>query len=404
MKLNSKHTISAACIGYLTQAVTINFPPLLFLTFEKSYGISMGKISMLIAISFFTQLLTDIFVAEFNKLLNTRVWIITAHLCSVVGMISFAFIPELMPDPYVGLIISTVIAALGSGIIEVLISPIVESCPSKNKSATMSILHSFYCWGYAGVVLISTLFFFLIGIENWKILACVWAIVPAIGALAFCLVPLFDIEGGSGGESADIGAKKPISVFRSGIFWVFFIMMFASGAAEQAMSQWASNFAEAGLGVSKSMGDLLGPFAFAVFMGSSRLFYGKTGGKLKLTRFITVSSVICVISYLVTALSPHPLMSLVGCAVCGLSVGIMWPGTYSLATATLTNGGVRMFAMLAIAGDLGCLAGPTAAGWIAEAFGNDLKISFLFCTISPVSIILLMQYVLRIRKKIKSKK
>lgn len=394
MKLNSKHTIGAAYVGYFTQAITINFAPLLFITFEKSYGISIGKISLLIAISFLAQLLTDAFVAKFNKHLNLRACAVIAHLCAVFGMSGFAILPEIMPS-YAGLIIATVVAAVGGGIVEVIISPIVEACPTKEKSSAMSFLHSFYSWGLAGVVLLSTLFFSVFGIENWRILSCLWAIVPAFGALAFLFVPIYKLEADSEENTENTSAKP---MFRTGIFWVFFLMMFSAGAAEMAMSQWASNFAESGLGVSKALGDLLGPFAFAVLMGITRVFYGSRGGRIKLTRFMMISAVLCIISYLITALSPLPIVSLIGCALCGLSIGIMWPGTYSLAAESITSGGVGMFAMLAIAGDLGCLVGPTAAGWIAELFGNNMKISFLLCTVFPITIIILVSYVLR-RKK-----
>ncbi len=385
MSLTARHTVRASYIGYLTQAITINFAPLLFVTFEETYGISLGKIGLLIGISFLIQLICDGLAAKFSNKINTRAAVIVAHLCAVVGMTGFAYLPDLLPDPYVGLIISVSIAAVGGGIIEVFISPIVEAAPTENKSGEMSLLHSFYSWGLAGVALLSTVFFTFVGIEHWRVLSCLWAIVPAIGALAFCFVPIYELDSNDGGESKGGG-----SLFRSGLFWIFFIMMFSAGAAEQAMSQWASNFAQTGLGVSKTLGDLLGPFSFAVLMGLARVGYGKSGGRIKLVRFIVISAALCIVAYLIAALSPYPLLSLVGCALCGLATGIMWPGTYSLASAKMPYGGVRMFALLAMAGDLGCLSGPTAAGWIAEAFGNKLQISFLISIIFPVLILLMV--------------
>jgi len=247
-------------------------------------------------------------------------------------------------------------------------------------------LHSFYSWGLAGVVLLSTLFFSLVGIEHWRILSCLWAIVPAVGAIAFCVVPIYTLE--TAAEDGDVPAP---TLWRSGSFWIFFLMMFCAGAAEQAMGQWASSFAESGLGVSKTLGDLLGPCLFAILMGTARVVYGRSGGRIDLRRFIVVSSILCIVSYLLAALSPYPLLSLAGCALCGLSVGILWPGTYSLASARLPYGGVRMFALLAMAGDIGCLAGPTAAGWIAEACGNNMKVSFLISILFP-ALILFMCY------------
>lgn len=381
MKLGARHTVRASYIGYLTQAITINFAPLLFVTFEETYGIGLGKIGSLIGISFLIQLICDGLAAKFSSKINTRAAVIAAHICAVLGMTGFAYLPDLCPDPYIGLIICVSVAAIGGGIIEVFISPIVEAAPTENKSAEMSLLHSFYSWGLAGVALLSTLFFVFIDIEHWRILACLWAIVPALGAVAFCLVPIYELD-----EIVDESADRS-SPLRSGLFWVFVVMMFAAGASEQAMSQWASNFAQSGLKVSKTVGDLLGPFSFAILMGSARVFYGKSGGKIRLTKFIVISALLCIASYLMAALSPIPLVALLGCALCGLATGIMWPGTYSLAAARIPNGGVRMFAILAMAGDLGCLAGPTAAGWIAEAFGNKLQVSFLISIIFPVLIL-----------------
>ena len=394
MKLTARHTVRASYVGYLTQAITINFAPLLFITFEETYGISLGKISLLIAVSFLTQLTADAIWAKFSSQFNPRAGAILAHVCAVIGMTGFAWLPEVLPDPYIGLMIAVMIAAVGGGIIEVLISPIVEACPTDEKSSAMSLLHSFYSWGLAGVVLLSTLFFATVGIENWRILSCLWAIIPTIGAIAFCFVPIYKLE-----SSTEETAQGAPSLLRSGIFWIFFLMMFCAGAAEQAMAQWASSFAESGLGVSKAVGDILGPCTFAILMGTSRVIYGKSGGKLNLRRFIVLSSILCIVSYLIAALSPFPLLSLAGCALCGLSVGILWPGTYSLASSKMPWGGVRMFALLALAGDIGCLVGPTAAGWIAEACGNNLKISFLISVLFPVLILLMCYLGFRKQKK-----
>ena len=382
MKLCARHTVRASYIGYLTQAITINFAPLLFVTFGETYGIGLGKIGSLIGVSFLIQFLFDGLAAKFSSKINTRAAVIAAHVFAVLGMTGFAYLPDLCPDPYIGLLICVGVSAVGGGIIEVFISPIVEAAPTENKSGEMSLLHSFYSWGLAGVALLSTLFFIFVGIEHWRVLSCLWAIVPALGAIAFCFVPIYELD-----EISDSSCEKR-SIFRSGIFWIFVLMMFAAGASEQAMSQWASHFAQNGLKVSKAMGDMLGPFSFAVLMGSARVFYGRSGGKIKLTKFIVISALLCIVSYLLAALSPYPLLALVGCALCGLATGIMWPGTYSLASARIPNGGVRMFAILAMAGDLGCLVGPTAAGWIAEACGDRLQISFLISIIFPVIILI----------------
>ena len=395
MHLNHKHTILASYVGYLTQAITINFTPLLFVTFEKDYNITMGKLSLLIAISFFTQLSADILAAKFSHRMHPRLFSVLAHVFAAVGMTGYAWLPRVMPTPYTGIVLSVMLSAVGGGIIEVLISPIVEACPTDEKSTSMSLLHSFYCWGMAAVVLFSTLFFTFVGIEHWRILACLWAIIPTVGAIAFCIVPIYPLE-----KPLELSDDEPkASLLRSGLFWIFFAMMLCAGAAEQAMSQWASSFAESGLGISKAMGDLLGPCAFAILMGISRLAYGTSGGRINLSRFIEFSSVLCVISYLLAAVSPLPILSLIGCALCGLSVGILWPGTYSLATAKMPWGGLRMFALLAMAGDIGCLTGPTAAGWIASVFGNNLRISFLVSMLFPILILFMIRFGLRKAQK-----
>ncbi len=381
MKLTAKHTVSACFVGAMVQALVINFSPLLFLTFENEFDISLGKISLLIAISFITQFIMDFTASRLPGLFNHRSTVVLGQICSATGLVGLAIFPKIMP-PYVGLITATVIAAFGSGIIEVMGNPIIESCPVKNKNRILTFLHSGYCWGLVITVALSTLFFWIFGIDNWRILACLWAIVPALNAAAFAFVPMYKIE------SAPQPDKQNRSVFKSFTFWALFIIMLCAGAAEQAMSQWASSFAEMGLGVTKSVGDLLGPCAFAVLMGIARVIYAKYSERMNLSKYMMFSSALCVISYLIAALSHIPLLSLAGCALCGFAVGIMWPGTICMATERIPHGGVKMFALLALAGDAGCTLGPTAVGWIAELFGNDLSVSFLFSIIFPALMIL----------------
>jgi fucose permease len=400
MKLSAKHTIAAGYVGYATQALVINFAPLLFITFEKSYNISISKIGLLIAISFFAQFSIDALAAKFSSRLNTRATVVSGHVCAALGMISFAILPDILPDHFSGLVIATVLAAIGGGVIEVFISPIIEACPTKEKSSAMSLLHSFYSWGSAATVLLSTLFFSMVGIEHWRILSCLWALLPAVGAIMFGLVPIYELDAGTDGSKE---GSKSNSLLRSKLFWIFFIIMFCAGAAEMALSQWASSFAESGLGVDKTLGDLLGPCAFAIFMGTARVFYAFMGKRIKLTAFFTVSAILCTLSYLIAALSSIPMLSLLGCALCGLSVGIMWPGTYSLATERIDFGGVRMFALLALAGDTGCIVGPSIAGGVAELFGNNLQVSFLFSALFPIVILALIPLVILLGKKNKAK-
>ena len=397
MKLSSKHTLAAGYIGYATQALALNFSPLLFITFEKSYNISLGKIGLLIAISFITQLVIDALLANISSRINIRKTIVLGQLCAALGVISLSFLPDLLPDAFVGLTVSTMLTAIGGGIIEVLVSPVIEACPTKEKSATMSLLHSFYSWGSAATIVISTLFFVFLGTQNWRILSLLWAILPLSGAVMFALVPIYQLDSQ---ESNDNKNNKK-GLFRSGVFWILFVVMICVGASEMAMSQWASSFAETALGINKSLGDLLGPCAFAVFMGLTRVFYSFSAKKIRLPIFFAISAIGCTVAYLITALAPIPMVSLLGCAICGLSIGIMWPGTYSLATQSISFGGVRMFAMLALAGDLGCTIGPSFTGFIAELLGDDLKISFLFAAIFPIIILILMPFIMLSIKKAK---
>mgnify|MGYP004492616973 FL=1 len=381
MKDKYQKTIYACFIGYVVQAVVNNFVPLLFLTFEKTYGIPLGKITMLITLNFGVQLIVDLLSAGFVDKIGYRVSIVIAHAASALGLIGLVVLPNLLPDAYTGILLSVMIYAIGGGLIEVLISPIMESCPTDNKEKAMSLLHSFYCWGHVAVVLISTCFFKIFGIENWRILACVWAIIPIVNGLIFTKAPIAPLveEGETGMTILDLCREK--------MFWILLLMMVCAGASEQAVSQWASTFAEKGLGVSKAIGDLAGPMAFAILMGSARAFYGKFGDKIDLDKFMVGSGLLCIASYLMISLSPLPQLSLLGCAICGLSVGIMWPGSFSKAAAVMRNGGTAMFALLALGGDLGCSGGPTLVGYVSSMFSEDLKKGIFAAIVFPVLLI-----------------
>ncbi len=381
MQKNYQKTMYACFIGYIVQAIVNNFVPLLFLTFESTYGIPMSQITTLITINFGIQLIVDLLSTGFVDKIGYKTSILIAHIASALGLLGLVILPDLLPNAYAGLLIAVSIYALGGGLIEVLISPIMESCPTDNKEKAMSLLHSFYCWGHVGVVLLSTLFFRCFGIENWRILTCVWVLIPIINAVIFTgspIAPLIE-EGESGMTMKEL--------FRNKMFWILMLMMVCSGASEQSVSQWASTFAEKGLGVSKTIGDLAGPMAFAILMGSARAFYGKFGDRMDLDRFMVGSGVLCMISYLCISLSSSPVVSLVGCAICGLSVGIMWPGTFSKASATLQNGGTAMFALLALAGDLGCSGGPTLVGYVSSVASENLKRGILAAIIFPILLI-----------------
>ena len=378
MKNNYKMTMYACFIGYIVQAVVNSFVPLLFVTFQTEYHIPLTQITLLITVNFVIQLVVDLLSAGFVDKIGYRASAIIAHACAGTGIFLLTILPELFSNPFYGILLAVMVYAIGGGLIEVLISPVLEACPTDNKESAMSLLHSFYCWGCTGVVLLSTLFFAVFGTSHWKILALIWVILPAANLILFTKVPIYSLheEGESGMSISEL--------FRVKVFWLLMAMMLCAGASEQAVSQWASTFAEKGLHIQKTVGDLVGPMLFSVLMGLSRLIYGKYGEKFNLDRFMKGSCVLCVASYLCISLVPVPIVGLIGCAICGFSVGIMWPGTFSKASAAIKRGGTVLFAMLALAGDLGCSGGPTLVGFVSSAFSSNLRLGILTAIVFPV--------------------
>ena len=378
MKYSYDSTMRACFTGYIVQAIVNNFAPLLFLTFQRTYHIPLQQITLLVTFNFGIQLLTDLLSVAFVDRMGYRASMVLAHILSALGLICLTVLPERMGHPFAGILISVIVYAVGGGLLEVLVSPVVEACPSTHKEKAMSMLHSFYCWGHVGVVLFSSIFFKLAGIENWKLLAVLWAVIPILNALIFTRVPIAPVlpEGEEG--------MTIVTLFQNRTFWLLFVMMICAGASEQSVSQWTSLFAEKGLGISKTAGDLAGPMAFAFLMGASRAFYGNYGEKINLDRFMAVSSVLCILSYLCLVFMPVPVLSLAGCALCGLSVGILWPGTFSRASKALPAGGTALFALLALGGDIGCSGGPTLVGMVSGMCKGNLKAGILAALIFPV--------------------
>lgn len=378
MNKQYRRTITACFVGYIVQAVVNNFVPLLFLTFQRTYAIPLSQITLLVTFNFGVQLLVDLLSVGFVDKIGYRASMVIAHILSAAGLVLLTILPEVLSSSFAGILVAVMVYAIGGGLLEVLVSPVVEACPSDNKEKAMSMLHSFYCWGHVGVVLLSTLFFSVFGIDHWKILAVVWSVIPLYNAFVFVKVPMADLM-----EEGEEGLRLK-ELFRIKIFWILLLMMICAGASEQAVSQWASTFAEKGLGISKTAGDLAGPMAFAILMGTSRAFYGKYGDRIQLDKFMVYSCCLCILSYLGIALLPIPQFSLAACAICGLSVGIMWPGSFSKASAALPRGGTAMFALLALGGDVGCSGGPTVVGFVSSMFDDDLKRGILAGIIFPV--------------------
>lgn len=392
-KFNFKHTVTACFIGYMVQAIVCNFAPLLFVSWEKEFNISMPQLTTIVTLTFFTQIVIDLLSAKFADKIGYKKCLFGAHLFSGIGFLLLAILPYILPNPFIGIVISVALYSVGSGLLEVLVSPVVESCPSDNKAGAMSLLHSFYCWGTVGVIALSTIFFAAFGRENWCILTIVWAVFAILNGIFFCLVPIIEPKE----ENAE---KKSSSLFKNKIFIIAIVLMICSGAAELAMSQWASTFAETALGVSKTIGDLAGPMAFAVLMGAGRIIFSKLSKSINTEKYLIASASLCIISYLLACLSPNAIISLVGCALCGLSVSAMWPGTISMSTRTMPNISTAMFAFLAVAGDIGCTSGPTLIGWLTDAVGGDLKKGLLFAIIFPVIMILAMLLMRKESKKL----
>ncbi len=374
---NYKKTLTACYLGFVTQSISANFTPLLFLTFKKSYDVSLEKLALIPLVFYFTQLLVDIAAAKYADKIGYRLCVIASQLLSSVGLILLTVLPDFMPDAFIGILIAVGIYAVGSGLIEVLLSPIVEACPFENKDGVMSLLHSFYCWGAVGVILGSTLFFAIFGIEYWKILTALWALIPLYNAFNFINCPIEKLEEDGKGMSI----RQLLSV---PMFWMMIFLMICAGSSEATMCQWASAFTESALNVSKSVGDLAGPCLFAVFMGVARMLYGKFSEKLDLVKTMLICSFSATACYLLSSLSPWAVSGLIGCALCGLAVGIMWPGTISLSSRKCSGGGTAMFAFLALAGDLGATAGPVTVGKVAALTGENLKMGLLAATIFPI--------------------
>lgn len=376
--LNYKHTITACFIAYVVQAIVCNFAPLLFVSWEQEFNISIAQLTVVVTLTFFTQIAVDLLSAKYAERVGYKRSLIISHLCACTGFMLLGILPYVMKNTFAGIIISVIIYSVGSGILEVLISPVVEACPTDNKAGAMSLLHSFYCWGAVAVIVFSTLFFSLFGRENWRYLAFIWAVFSLANGVFFLFVPV--------AEPKEDKETKVSSPFKEKFFYAAILLMICAGAAEQAMSQWASAFAETGLGVSKAVGDLAGPAAFAVLMGSGRVLFSKLSSKIKIEKYLFASALLCIVSYLLASFSQNPIIALIGCALCGFSVSAMWPGTISLSTKRMANSTV-LFAFLALAGDVGCTGGPTLIGIVTDALGGSIKQGLIFAIIFPVLII-----------------
>ena len=386
-------TKRACYLGFVTQAIVANFAPLLFIAFHREFDIPIASLALIPAVFYAVQLITDFLCAKFKNI-DYRKNIIISEITSALGLAGLAFIPALFPNPLIGVLICVCIYAVGSGLIEVLCSPIIEACPFPNKEGMMSLLHSFYCWGAVGVIIGSTLFFTLFGLENWRLLACLWALIPLYNIINFATCPIEPIVQ----DSEGLSMKQLLS---NRMFWLFLLLMIATGASESSMAQWTSAFAEASLGVDKSIGDLAGPCGFAFCMGLGRLWYGKKGQKMDLSAYMTIAGILCFAAYLTASLSTVPIVAFVGCMICGMAVSIMWPGSISLTSAQIPGGGTALFALLALAGDVGGTLGPSLVGLCTQSSENDIQSGLLAASAFPILLVISLLCIRR--KKAKTK-
>lgn len=385
----------ACYIGYVVQAVVNNLLSLLFVIFNaQPYNISLEKLGSIIFINFAAQLFIDYISVFFTSRFGYKKCVVFAQATSVVGFVLLGFLPRVI-EPYFGILFSILFLAVGSGLIEVLISPIIEALPSDNKASNMSFLHSFYCWGQVLTVIGTTALVFALGNDKWFYIPFVWSIIPFINTLLFTRCDILELENNSAHSSA-------LSLLKNKSVYKYMVFMFCAGASEITMVQWSSFFVEKGFGTEKWLGDLIGPCLFAVLMGIGRIGYGILGKKVSLERLLCYFSALCFVCYLVVALSNNGIICALGCAVCGLSVSVMWPGVISLSAEKFHSSGTAIFSLMAMLGDIGCAVGPWILGLIAEyAFDynlgrhlisalninstqSNMQLGFLICSIFPL--------------------
>lgn len=385
MSTSYRSTKIACFIGFVVQAIINNFLPVLFIIFySKPYNLNYEQLGRLLFINFFVQLVVDALTPIIVKKIGYRGASVACHALAAAGLCMLGILPWAFPTHiYTCLVAAIVVYASGSGIIEVCISPIVEMLPGDKKGADMAFTHSFYCWGQMFTVLVSTLLIAVIGQSYWHIIPIIWAIIPLFNMFNFMRVPIVEVPE----ESASKTAK---TLFKNRDFWVFVVVMICAGASEITMAEWASIFTQQALGVSKTVGDLLGPCAFAICMGSGRVIFGLLDGKFNPKKALIINNILCVACYVGVALCNINWLSLVVCALCGFTVSLSWPGTYSMAARHFTTGGTLMFSVLALSGDLGCSMGPWIMGIVAN--NTNLQTGFLVSAIFPTIMVAVLPF------------
>ena len=400
--------------GYIVQAVIVNLAPIFFIIFQNDYNVSYSALANLIFMMFLAQLIIDALSIKLSDIFSLRAITMTANIMAALGLIGLSVLPRVM-DAYTGIMLSTLVSSIGAGFIEVIISPIIDAIPHSSSKASMSLLHSFYCWGQMLTVLVSSLVLMAIGNDAWSYIPLAWAVIPTINIFLFAFAPL--------PEMVTASERTPLkTLFGSRNFIILMLLMLCSGATELSVSQWASLFAEKGLGVSKTIGDLLGPCLFAVFMGTGRVIFGLCGNRLNYKKALSLCATGALICYFTMIFVPVPLIGLFGCAMTGFCVSLMWPGTLSLTSSLFPLGGMSIFSIAAICGDLGAAFGPWIAGQVSDAVQSSatfasisdsvgitidqigLRVGLLVCAVFPLAMIIAVNMIKHDDKTINKEK
>lgn len=352
-------TTISCFVGIFCQAVSSNITAILFIPLMTLYGLSYVHLGLLVGINFTTQVLVDIIASRLVDRYGFRVFVLPSDILAVIGLVLFGLTPVLFDNILTGLVFSTIIFSASCGLQEVMLSPIVNAIPHNDKGPAMALMHSFYAWGQVATIIITTLFLFFFGIENWQVIVFLWALVPLVNFFMFLAAPFPGVIHENQRMTMRDLILKP--------FYLVALLAIMGGAAtELVMNQWSSTFSEKVLELPKVTGDILGMCGFAVFLGLGRVLYGRYGSKINMNNVLVGSAAAAVVCYIAVAISPLPAISLAACAVCGLAASLLWPGTLVITAEKYPLAGAWIFAILAAAGDIGAASGPFAAGVITD--------------------------------------
>ena len=364
MTQNYKITKYTCYLFYVLQGTLLNLTPLLFVPLMEQYGLSYMKLGALASVNFATQLIVDIVLSKLTDKHRYRISLRLSASAAFIGYMIFAWAPGRLGDPYTWLLIGTVVYSIGAGLMEITISPLIHALPDKAKGKSMAILHSFYAWGVVLTVIVSTSVLAIIGRDKWNFIVTGWLIVPVIGFILSCIMPVPKPESGENERTA--GSFR---ILIKPAFILFLAMIFFGSCAEAVMTQWSSAFLERAVGLDKLIGDIAGMSMFALMLGLCRMASAALDKKISLSTYMMLGTIGAVICYIIVSVSNVAAVSLIFCALTGFMVGMLWPGTLVLAADAFPKAGAWLFAYLAVAGDLGGVFGPWITGAIADRSG-----------------------------------